>query len=52
MTVEIKNLAGKVIHTHEGDMLRGADLSDANLYGANLRYADLYGIKVNENTTF
>ena len=51
MTVEIKNLAGEVIHIHDGDMLSdadlyGADLSDAdlsgaNLYGANLRDASL-----------
>ena len=56
-TIEIKNLSGEVIFTHEcasikeaveeaarrGANLRGADLYGANLRGANLRGANLRG---------
>ena len=36
MAFEIKNFAGKVLLTIEGDTLRGANLRGANLEGANL----------------
>ena len=42
MPIEIKHrYTGKVIYTHPGDSLTGADLRDANLTGANLAGADL-----------
>lgn len=37
MSIEIKNMQGEVIYTYEGDTLVGADLSRADLMGADLR---------------
>ena len=43
MTVEIKDLAGDVIYTLDGDSLEGANFKDAYLEGANFEDAYLEG---------
>ena len=44
MPIEIKHrVTGKILHTHDGDSLQGADLSGADLREANLRVADIRG---------
>jgi hypothetical protein len=41
MAIEIRSLAGNVIHTQQGADLQGADLQGADLQGADLQGADL-----------
>jgi len=65
--IEIKNKSGEVIHTHNGQSLRFANLRGANLRfadlscanlsgadlsGANLFCANLSGALIDENTKF
>ena len=45
--IEIKNINGEVIYTHEGE-----SLEDALLNGANLRFADLTGAKLEGAKTY
>lgn len=40
--IEIKNINGEVIYTHDGTSLGDAHLNGANLTGAILDGADLY----------
>ena len=53
MPVEIKHCyTGAVIFTYNGADLRGADLSETNLYGANLSGADLRGADLSETNLY